>query len=1094
MITLDNLENFLSCIGFSLNGRKYIKNYGDFRVVVDLDAQTINYPEDKGFVVNERQTCNFSDNENFVVLECVNRLFEKGYKPQHIELEPRWTMGHTPSGGRADILIKNNSNKAICFIECKTFGENFDKEWKIMLLDGGQLFSYAVQDRNAYHLVLYASDFDGSNVEYINNIICIKDNDEYLKTLKHAASYKEAKTDVELYHVWKETYKLEYETNGMFEDDIDAYNIGKNKTSIENLRTLKNDDIQKTYFQFETILRQHNISGKENAFDKLVNLFLAKIVDEIQNPTNLQFYWRGSAFDDYFSLQDRLQKLYKEGMMKFLGEEVTYIDNAAIEEAFKLFGDDPDATMDSIMDYFRQLKFFTNNDFAFLDVHNENLFYQNAEVLLKMVKMLQNIKLKTEEQNQYLGDLFEVFLDSGIKQSEGQFFTPLPIVRFMVSSLPVKETIESNPDPIRAIDYACGAGHFLTEFANQEKMYVPSSSLEKYFSNIYGIEKEYRLSKVAKVSSFMYGQDGIKIVYADALNFNENIKNNSFDFLIANPPYSVSGFLEVIDKDSLEKYELSGTVSPENYQSNDDIELFFIERAKQLLKDGGVASIILPSTVLMNSNGQLNIKARDILLENFVIVAIVQYPSGTFFKTKNTDTIALFIKKRSTRVNLKKHYANRVKAWFEGDFSKDSLFKDAHFLEDYCSKIGVDYDEYTKFLKREPTDSFWSFDQIVMYKEAFENDQGVKKWLSSKPFSKMSKEEQETAKYNKLTSFIKEKEIEKVYNFIFATNENKDVIFIHSPKTSDEIKRYLGYSWKENEGIKYIGVDDKYKDVVVKNKGIEHISTPLFDPDNFEAANKINTLIRLHFSSDEVTIPEELSEYATVKSLNDMIDYDGIKFNKEINVLNIDLKFDTDYDLIPLNKCVKSIGGLWTGKNAPFKTVKVIRNTNFTKYGKLLNSKIETVLASESDLASRVLQPGDIIIEKSGGSKSQAVGRVVYFDLEDEFSFSNFTARLRPCNPDALPRYLHLFMNYIYLKGYTFSYQSGASGLKNLKLNKYLNIKIPLPKREVQEEAIDRANKLDEKFETHRLELDQYTEELEKILLDLKIINKPTAV
>ena len=188
MITLDNLENFLSCIGFSLNGRKYIKNYGDFRVVVDLDAQTINYPEDKGFVVNERQTCNFSDNENFVVLECVNRLFEKGYKPQHIELEPRWTMGHTPSGGRADILIKNNSNKAICFIECKTFGENFDKEWKIMLLDGGQLFSYAVQDRNAYHLVLYASDFDGSNVEYINNIICIKDNDEYLKTLKHAAS------------------------------------------------------------------------------------------------------------------------------------------------------------------------------------------------------------------------------------------------------------------------------------------------------------------------------------------------------------------------------------------------------------------------------------------------------------------------------------------------------------------------------------------------------------------------------------------------------------------------------------------------------------------------------------------------------------------------------------------------------------------------------------------------------------------------------------------------------------------------------------------------------------------------------------------
>ncbi len=45
---------------------------------------------------------------------------------------------------------------------------------------------------------------------------------------------------------------------------------------------------------------------------------MAKIVDEIQHPNSLKFNWKGIAFDDYYQLQDRLQKLYKDGMQKFL--------------------------------------------------------------------------------------------------------------------------------------------------------------------------------------------------------------------------------------------------------------------------------------------------------------------------------------------------------------------------------------------------------------------------------------------------------------------------------------------------------------------------------------------------------------------------------------------------------------------------------------------------------------------------------------------------------------------------------------------------------------------------------------------------------
>ena len=55
--------------------------------------------------------------------------------------------------------------------------------------------------------------------------------------------------------------------------------------------------------------------------------------------------------------------------------------------------------------------------------------------------MLQEIYLTSNTDNQFLGDLFEGFLDDGVKQNEGQFFTPLPITRFIVSSLPLEKMI-----------------------------------------------------------------------------------------------------------------------------------------------------------------------------------------------------------------------------------------------------------------------------------------------------------------------------------------------------------------------------------------------------------------------------------------------------------------------------------------------------------------------------------------------------------------------------------------------------------------------------------------------------------------------------
>lgn len=858
MIKKENIKQLLSILKFNeLENGTYYKGYGEIdSIIVDIEKEEINWPVN--LIVNDKTTSNFEHPENFVVLECVDRLLSKGYQARNMELEPRWQLGRGASGGKADILIKDNNGHEFLIIECKTYGDEFDKAWQKTLIDGDQLFSYAQQIKRTQYLCLYASDIKNKNIVYSNKIMTLKDNEDYLKTLKSSKrlKYKDASDVKELYRVWKEIYNREYEETGIFEDNIIPYEINK-VYSIDDLKKINFEDTQKKYNEFATILRQHNVSGHENAFDKLINIFLAKIVDEIEHPNNLKFNWRGIAFDDYYQLQDRLQKLYKDGMHEFLNENVTYIDNKQLNDAFKLFKTDPDATKDKVMEYFRELKFYTNNDFAFIDVHNEELFKQNSEILLKIVKMFQDIKLKTDEQNQFLGDLFEGFLDDGIKQNEGQFFTPLPITRFIISSLPLSMLLTESDTIPKVIDYACGAGHFLNEYASQLKKIVDGKMLPDYYGAIDGIEKEYRLSKVSKVSAFMYGQDEIKIHYGDALAFSKDIKNGDYSVLIANPPYAVKGFLDTLTEEEISNYELSNTINPNSYSSNSSIETFFIERSKQLLKENGVAGIILPASILTNGNSTY-VKTREIILKSFDIISIVELPSGTFGAT-GTPTVVLFLRKKEENPSLAIHYKNRVDSWFDRKFEKDNIFEDKDLLLDYLKMQNIEINDYLEFIYGNITDTL---KKNVIFSQYLQD--------------------------NKLKNIkdIIDIEKDKLYFYMLARSQNNKVVLVNSPSKNEEIKEYLGYTWstrKGSEGIKYIGAKNE-AGVLDKNHGINTIQTPLFNPSDLTDPEKINSIIRNNFVGQELE-----SEYENVKYYNliDLLDFKTTVFTKSIKTSNI---------------------------------------------------------------------------------------------------------------------------------------------------------------------------------------------------------------
>lgn len=120
-----------------------------------------------------------------------------------------------------------------------------------------------------------------------------------------------------------------------------------------------------------------------------------------------------------------------------------------------------------------------------------------------------------------------------------------------------------------------------------------------------------------------------------------------------------------------------------------------------------------------------------------------------------------------------------------------------------------------------------------------------------------------------------------------------------------------------------------------------------------------------------------------------------------------------------LGELASSINGLWTGKKPPFINVAVVRNTNFTKDCKLDMTNIAYLDVELKQYTTRKLQPGDIIIEKSGGSDKQPVGRPVLFDIsEGEYSFSNFTSTLRINDLNVLiPKFLHYALYDAYLRG-----------------------------------------------------------------------------
>ena len=174
-------------------------------------------------------------------------------------------------------------------------------------------------------------------------------------------------------------------------------------------------------------------------------------------------------------------------------------------------------------------------------------------------------------------------------------------------------------------------------------------------------------------------------------------------------------------------------------------------------------------------------------------------------------------------------------------------------------------------------------------------------------------------------------------------------------------------------------------------------------------------------------------------------------------------KLPDGWCITSISEMCENINGLWKGKKEPFVKVGVIRNANFTKDFKLDYSKIEYIDVEERAFKKRHLLNGDLIVEKSGGSDNNPVGRAILYEGKDAiFSFSNFTMVLRIHYKDVLSyKYLYYYIMSKYQKGEMRLMQTQTTGLHNLILDKYLDIPLCLPPYQEQQRII---NKIEETF------------------------------
>lgn len=575
----------------------------------------------------------------FVISKLVNDL---GYKPENIELEKQYDIGRPKvNKPRIDIIVRDNKGDAFLYIELKN-PQDYEQD-KDEVIEK-QLFNLASQEKGqgnkVKYLVLYTFETDENQIK--DKCILI----DYEKFTS--------------FDSWKEVRD--------FADELpERYGKAQKEPYIKNGK--KDLETSFTHKQLDGLRKNlHNVlwggggTDDNDVFSSLVNIILAKIQDESEKKKGEKYDFQifsfkdGESFESNEQLFERINELYRRA----LKQRLNIVDENELKESFVV-----------------ERKKFSLAKLKF--------------TVSELEKYSFTLGNKLPNGKDILGEFFENIISTGFKQSKGQFFTHINVVKFLLWGLQLDklaiDRVNNDLEIPYLIDPSAGSGSFLIEYMKfithvvkyrfkdkiddsqntqnfLQRNFYPDE-LENMWAEkfIYGSEINPNLGTSVKVNMILHGDGSANIFVGsskgDGLsNFSkyhkisgENVLdqskeslvyskdvNESFDVIITNPPFSVD-----LDNDTKKTLRSSFIFGDKKNSEN-----LFIERYYQLLRENGRVGIVLPESVFDTTENKY---IRLFIYKYFKVKAVVSLPQLTFEPFTSTKTSLLFAQKK-TKVEI----------------------------------------------------------------------------------------------------------------------------------------------------------------------------------------------------------------------------------------------------------------------------------------------------------------------------------------------------------------------------------------------------------------------------------------------------------
>lgn len=301
--------------------------------------------------------------------------------------------------------------------------------------------------------------------------------------------------------------------------------------------------------------------------------------------------------------------------------------------------------------------------------------------LSKLVTIFNDLDFRGSraEGDDLLGDAYEYLMrhfatESG--KSKGQFYTPAEVSRILAKVIGISSKTRADQT---VYDPTCGSGSLLLKVAGEAPRGI----------TIYGQEKDNATWALSKMNMWLHGNEDADIEKGDTITspqFTKGAELRTFDFAVANPPFSVKSWNNGLEND-FGRFEY-GTPPDKNG------DYAFLLHVLKSLKSTGKAAIILPHGVLFRGHAEADIR-RNLLKRGF-IKGIIGLPPNLFYGTGIPACIVVLDKENAAgRAGV---FMIDASKGFMKDGNKNRLrAQDIHKIVDTFNKQ-VEIDRYSRMV------------------------------------------------------------------------------------------------------------------------------------------------------------------------------------------------------------------------------------------------------------------------------------------------------------------------------------------------------------------------------------------------------------